>query len=359
MTRKIIAGVFALAVLNCTLSVGVAAQSGPSCTINFEYTGGYPEKPYYSPWPLPVGYQCGASDGPWTMPCHAPSTGCIPFNAPQETCTACNSGKTPQAAQPIDLATGNTYITQSDISVPGLGGGLRLARTWNSLLPSIQNSYAGMFGLGWRSTYEERLIFNAGDGYLKYAREDGSVWSFGLVSMGPNLYRTVAPGNDTTTITTNTDNTAFTITSWTLVSKSGEKRIFDGTSGALLSIVDRNGNMSQLSYDASSRLITLTDPASRHLNFIYTGSSSNLVSTVTSDVGISLAYSYDAQGRLTQVTKPDNTTITFTYDAQNRITAVKDSDGKILESHAYDALGRGLTSSRANGVDAVTVTYPQ
>jgi hypothetical protein len=41
------------------------------------------------------------------------------------------------------------------------------------------------------------------------------------------------------------------------------------------------------------------------------------------------------------------------------ITTVKDSQGKILESHTYDALGRGLTSSRANGVDAVSVTYPQ
>jgi YD repeat-containing protein len=83
------------------------------------------------------------------------------------------------------------------------------------------------------------------------------------------------------------------------------------------------------------------------------------VSSVTSDVGITLSYAYDGQGRLTQVTKTDNTVISFVYDTQNRITAVKDNEGKILESHTYDPLGRGLTSSRANGVDAVTVTYPQ
>ena len=41
------------------------------------------------------------------------------------------------------------------------------------------------------------------------------------------------------------------------------------------------------------------------------------------------------------------------------ITAVTDSNGKILESHTYDGLGRGLTSSRANGVEAVSVTYGQ
>jgi YD repeat-containing protein len=82
------------------------------------------------------------------------------------------------------------------------------------------------------------------------------------------------------------------------------------------------------------------------------------VSTVTTDVGLTVSYSYDVQGRLNLVTKPDNTTVSFVYDGQNRITAVKDSDGKILESHTYDVLGRGLTSSRANAVDSVTVTYP-
>ncbi len=40
-------------------------------------------------------------------------------------------------------------------------------------------------------------------------------------------------------------------------------------------------------------------------------------------------------------------------------TAVLDPDGKVLESHAYDAAHRGLTSSCANGVEAITVTYPQ
>jgi YD repeat-containing protein len=74
-------------------------------------------------------------------------------------------------------------------------------------------------------------------------------------------------------------------------------------------------------------------------------------------VGLSLSYAYDGQGRLTTVTKPDQTTVSFTYDSNSMITAVKDSNGKILESHTYDSSGRGLTSSKANGVDAVTVSY--
>jgi YD repeat-containing protein len=126
----------------------------------------------------------------------------------------------------------------------------------------------------------------------------------------------------------------------------------------LVSIIDRNGNATQLSYDSSSRLTTVTDPAARHLYFSYPDGSSQLVSSVTSDFGISLSYTYDTQGRLTRVTKPDNTTVSFEYDAQSMITAVRDSDGKLLESHTYDALGRGITGARANGVESVTVTYP-
>jgi len=257
------------------------------------------------------------------------------------------------AGHPINLSTGNTFIVESDLRIPGLGGGINLARTWNSILPTQQNTYPFMFGLNWRSTYEERLITASGDGYVDYLRADGSMWSFAFISSGPpNVYKAAAPASDVTT--TMTDGS----TTWTVTFQNGEKRLFSASNGALTSIVDRNGNATQLTYDSSNRLTTVTDPASRHLNFNYNGSST-LVSSVTSDVGLTLSYAYDTQGRLTQVTKQDNTTISFGYDAQNRITSVTDANGKVLESHTYDALGRGLTSSRANGVDAVTVTYPQ
>jgi YD repeat-containing protein len=256
-------------------------------------------------------------------------------------------------SEPINLSTGNTYITQTDISVPGLGGGLNLTRTWNSKLPAIQSAYSGMFGTNWRSNLEERLIFNSSDRFLKFSRSEGSVWSYGYSSTGTSVnYSAVAPPNDASTVSSGAS-------AYTFVAKSGEKKTFDSTTGALLSIVDRNGNTTQLSYDASNRLTTVTDAAARHLYFTYLNSTSPLVTTVTSDVGITLSYTYDTQGRLTMVTKPDNTTVSFDYDTQSRITAVRDNEGKVLESHTYDVLGRGLTGSRANGVESVTVTYPQ
>lgn len=246
--------------------------------------------------------------------------------------------------------TGNTYISQNDLTIPGIGGGLKLMRSWNSLWPTSQLAFsAGLFGNNWRSNYEER-VFLGNDGTMKYSRSDGSFWSF-LLYGSPAIYHVIAPANRQATMTEQGT------TSWTITFQNGEQRLFNYNSGWLTNISDRNGNQTFLAYDSLSRLTSVTDPASRHLYFSYTSPSSYLISAVTSDVGLSLSYVYDSQSRLATVAKPDQTTISFTYDSNSFITAVKDQMGKILESHTYDSTGRGLTSSKANGVEFVTVSY--
>jgi len=291
--------------------------------------------------PCPGWFNC-VPDGPFLVVCQTMTSQCPPAAAPQEVKKKC-----PSCGQPISLATGNTYIEETDIRVPGLSGGMTLLRTWNSMWPSTQiASQVGLFGPNWRSNFEERLFWGD-DHYLKYARGDGSFWSFGSSGAG---WSVAAPANAAVTLVQNSTN-------WVMTFPNGEKRFFDNTGGALVAIVDRNGNTTQLSYDATTRLVMVTDPSLRHLYFGYANDTSRLVTSVTSDFGISLSYAYDNQGRLVQVTKPDQSTLSFTYDANSMITAVKDSVGKILESHTYDSAGRGLTSSRASGVDSVTLSY--
>ncbi len=137
---------------------------------------------------IPAGYSCI----PWggfifLDTCTFPNTNCAPAAAPGETCPTC-----PHGGSPISLATGNTYIQQADVQIPGLSNGLALVRTWNSQWPSTQMaSQVGLFGPNWRSTYEER-VFLGSDGYMRYARGDGSFWSFGVGGPG---WAVVAPGN--------------------------------------------------------------------------------------------------------------------------------------------------------------------
>ncbi len=86
----------------------------------------------------------------WTIP----GPGCAPGTAAPETaCGSCQKNR-PVAGSPINLSNGNTFIIQTDISIPGLGGGLTLTRTWNSLWPSTQTgSIQFMFGPDWTYTY--------------------------------------------------------------------------------------------------------------------------------------------------------------------------------------------------------------
>lgn len=61
-------------------------------------------------------------------------------------------------------------------SDPWSSHGLTLTRTWNSI---SQLGALPMFGPNWISTYEEQ-VFPGSDGTMKYARADGTMWSFAL-----------------------------------------------------------------------------------------------------------------------------------------------------------------------------------
>jgi YD repeat-containing protein len=347
VTKRILGVLFILVVLQSVLSGPSAAQNcvGKLATQIWEWPNPIPSGWFYfAPYPAPFAYLIAS----WSGSC-----------PPPRWCPTCNGGGgnsgIPVASQPINLTNGNTYIQETDVRLPGLGGGLTLERTWNSIWPaSISTFQTGMFGPNWRSTYEERVFSGSGEytGYMVYLRADGGFWVFAAGT--GSTWNLTAPANVIATLTQNGT------TSWTLAFQNGAKRIFSYTSGSLTSIADPNGNTTQLSYDGSNRLATITDPASRTLTFTYGNSSfPNVVTSLSSSVGISLSYSYDTQGRLSQFTKPDLTTVSFTYNSQSLITAVTDSNGKTLESHTYDGNGRGLTAARANGVEAVTISYPQ
>jgi YD repeat-containing protein len=317
---------------------------------NLEIQWGGPANCTYGP--APTYGECSVNFYYNSTDCYIPPPAAPAETAPGRTqCPFCT------ASSPINLITGNTYVEQADIKLPGPSGSLSLSRTWNSVWPPSQHVInAGAFGPNWRSTYEERLM-QGDDGTIKYFRSDGSFWSFkpiGLPLNAPSrvVYPVLAPANGGATLSFAVGQAGF---QWVITFRNGEQRIFDPVSRLLTAIVERQGNTTQVTYDTLSRVSTVTDPVSRHLYFNY--GSNDLVMSVTSDFGISLSYTYDSQRHLTQVTEPDLTTISLSYDSNSMITSVTDSNGKVLESHTYNSGGQGLTASRANSVGAVTVSY--
>ena len=326
-----------------------AAPQPSRCYSSFAWqTGetGWPRNAQCTCVPEPSGYQN----------CWVKNTQCAPAPSGEH---CCNGG------EPIDFASGDVYLTEVDIRTPGLGGGLTLERTWNSIWPQgngmpmsglspMWNVPIGMFGPGWISNFEEN-IFVGTDGYMKQSLGSGAVESFGFAGMsnGSSQFMVAGKGSQNKVLTQAPSN-------WTVTMPNGDQKLFDGVSRKLLSITDRNGNVTTLTYDSSYRLVKVTDPVGRHLYFSYATPASFLVIGVTSDFGISLSYFYDSSGRLDHYTKPDNTTVSFRYNDNNPnlITAVLDSEGKVLESHTYNNCSQGLTSARADGVEAITLSYP-
>jgi len=337
--RIALAVFFVTIMVQCTISPRVQAQSN--------YCIGTLECDITSLWnatcwgDLSAGFNCHGVPYEFETICSVMNSLC--YLGPVEVPCECGAGS------PISFANGNTWIKETDINLPGLSGGLHLTRRWNSVWPSSETAYqTGIFGPNWRSNFEER-VFVGSDNYLKYARGDGSFWSFGY---NGGVWTVVAPQNAVATLAPGQSY-------WTLTFGNGEQRLFDNTSGNLIAILDRNGNTTQLSYNVTGYLSMVTDPAGRTLSFTYGNQSfPALVTSVTSSAGPSISYSYDSQGRLTQVTEPDNSTFNFQYNAQSLITSVTDSQGVVIESHTYDSNGRGLTASRANGVEAVSFSYP-
>jgi hypothetical protein len=157
---------------------GASCLAYPQCQSSNQWVGGC------APLLPPGVFNCGSFG--WSESCEIKTYKCTRPPCP----TCCSKGPATPATcgSPINLSSGNTFINQSDLSVPGLGGGLAVSRTWNSLSSGVQ----GLFGPGWRSTYEES-VYLGDDGFMKYARADGAIWTFGFATQSPLVYLIMTP----------------------------------------------------------------------------------------------------------------------------------------------------------------------
>jgi YD repeat-containing protein len=220
------------------------------------------------------------------------------------------------AGAPINLANGNGWIKQTDYSLPGLGGGITVERTWNSLWTTVGGAVqqAGMFGDSWRSTYEERLQIVSSN-TVRYWKADGSSWVF---SGSSGSYTIAAPYNVNASLSYSSSTLLYTMT---LV--DGSQKIFNAA-GSLTSIIDRNGNQTNISYDSSHRITQVTDAANRSITFTYGDATNpNQTTSLQDSVGTIASYAYDSSSHLSKVTYADNSAYQFSYDANGQFWALR------------------------------------
>ena len=257
--------------------------------------------------------------------------------------------------KPINVTTGNTWIAHHDYSIPGLGGGLSLTRTWTSFWPNISPpAESGIFGDSWRSSFEEFIQLTSGG--ATYWKGDSSQ----LIYSYSGTYSIISPLNDQTTLAANP-----TTGGWIITQKNGTQRNFN-SGGYLTSIVDLNGNTTTINLDATypSRIDSVTSAGNQTLTFNYTNSEfPTLCTSIVDSVGTAATYTYNSSGLITGVKYPDDSEYNFAYQPSTTlIQTVTDSMGKTIEYHSYDSLRRGLTSQQANDsngnpVNKVTISY--
>jgi len=77
---------------------------------------------------------------------------------------------------PVNCATGNQFVTQTDLAVGGRGPALGLTRTYNSLLALIRPNTA--FGYGWTGSYSAHLELNYKGREATVYQNNGSTVTF-------------------------------------------------------------------------------------------------------------------------------------------------------------------------------------
>ena len=247
------------------------------------------------------------------------------------------------SVDPVDCASGDYYQSFTDSSVPSYGPALDLTRTYNSLDAATE----GIFGYGWRSSYESNLLVN-GDGSITITEGDGS-----QVTATPSGSSYTVPSWADSTLTANMDGT------YTFVRQQTQTFTYN-SSGQLTAIADANGATTTLAY-SSGKLHTVTDPSGRALTFAF--GTNGLVSSVTDPMSRVTAYGYDGSGNLTSVTDPMSRVTSFTYDSNHLMLTMTLPNGQTggpdagdHYTNTYNGSGQILTQTDPKGQET-TYSY--
>ncbi len=248
--------------------------------------------------------------------------------------------------KPIDLATGITFVRETDIAVNGSRGVISLTRMLQS-----KSTQAGPFGVGSNHNYSYFLNTNAPSNaaVINLVMPDRNQFPFVRQPNGTLINTTIPtlPGAVMTIVTDGTvqlrwkDGTIFRFL----------PRGFDlgFAASTLESITDPNGNMITLVREPNRtiRITEIIDPVGRKLALSY--DAANRITTITDPIGRMVTYTYNAQGKLETVTDPEGGVTQYNYDAQNRLIRETDARGIIVAQNTYDANGRVIEQIQADG----------
>jgi RHS repeat-associated protein len=241
--------------------------------------------------------------------------------------------------EPVNVTNGNMFLHQQDYFLSGVGPAIQVARSYNS-----NSTTNGRFGRGWSTAYDQSIV-EYDTHLMRYNQVDGrAVYFYRIGTSGP-----LVPATGDIHAQLIKTGSGYTL-SW----QHGNVFSFNA-SGKLLSLADRNGNTTYLTYNLSGFLNTVTDTFGRTLFFI--PDANGRITNISDAIGTVATYSYGTNATLSTVTYADGSGYSFQYDGNSRLTTVSDALNHKLEAHTYDSQGRAITSERDGGLEHYSLNY--
>lgn len=253
----------------------------------------------------------------------------------------------PGSGDPVDLATGQMFMSQVDLELPGVLP-LVLERTHFS-------SYrvGRFFGRSWASTLDQRIEVSADAVY--FAKADGARLKYPVpIPGGP----AVLPETGSQLPLSCSADGQYAIAQ----PKLGRSLHFAPGSARqqLAAITDRNGNRIDFGYDAGGIPNDI-----RHSGGYHVGIDSNdgvvtrlWLHNPGGDPITIVRFGYNEQRQLTEVFNSSNLPMLFEYDHAGRITQWTDRNGQWYR-YGYDADGRVVSSEGSGGALTGTWSYDE
>jgi YD repeat-containing protein len=258
-------------------------------------------------------------------------------------------------ANPINAGTGNKWQHETDFS--GETFGLTFDRYYNASTTASPSN----LGAGWSHAYTRSSTVQSSDSWVTVRRNDGKAYNF---QQSAGLWVADADVPDRLEELKDSANVRI---GWRYTTADKSVETYTAT-GHLTSIVDSSGLTQTLVYSDISTpvaiaptaglLLRVTDSFGRQLNFTYDASSR--ISTLTDPAGGIYRYGYDANNNLVAVTYPDGTSKTYHYENTafpHALTGITDENNQRFATYSYDAQGRGISTEHAGGAERVSLVY--
>lgn len=252
------------------------------------------------------------------------------------------------------------FVTDAEVDVPGIP--LTLSRRFSSNLRS--RNARGLFGQGWFSTWETRLVVERSGNLVKVIGEGGSVARFSKDSRKAAYFSDAGVTNELVLVgavyelrSPNGNITRFRADGRVdYMEDSNGNRVtasWNG-SGQLTALAHNSGASISLSYGGNGTVSQVVESTGRSVTFTYDGL--YLVSTTTDD-GKTTTYTYDTAGpaatrhALASINRA-GTTRRFSWDARGRLASTWVADGEETATFAYDSAGR-VSITQGGGTTAI------